>query len=512
MLILLTVTTYFTVTPVRADIGIEARSVALPNASLRGLQARLAPVDGGIGLSLSAASIDLPALGWRRLGMRLLGNFTLDAAQRWRFNGRIQLTGAPGAAVSDASITVVVDPAANTLQADIEQGKARLQSAMPLDQPSHVQLKLDGLPASWLQGLLSTVWSGRVSAGTVDADMALDLRDKGLQASGQFTLTGGRFDTPGGMMAGQGLTFSGRLGIDNRAAESQVNLDGNLHGGDVLLGPMFARLPAHQVQLAVDAYSKGGALELRRLRLGDADALQFDGTLAFDAKGALKRVRFDRFQAQFPAAYQRYGQTWLATLGLRDMRTSGKLNASIDMTPGALRSFSFDTDNLDLADGEGRLAINGLRGGLDWSAVGDRPPTTLGWRSLRLYKIPNGAAQARWQSRAGELGLQQTLNIPVLDGTLRVNQFHWRPAAAKGQRLQTSLVLTGVDMAAFSRALGWPAFPGTLAGAVPSLRWVDDRLELAGGLSLNVFDGFVDVTRMSLQQPFGDVPVLNGDV
>jgi hypothetical protein len=310
LLILLTVTIYFTVTPVRADIGIEAQKVALPKATLQGLQARLAPVDSGIGLSLSATSIDLPALGWRRLGMRLLGNFTLDTAQRWHFDGRIKLTGAPGAAVSDASIRLVVDPAANTLQADIEQGKARLQGALPLDQPSHVQLNLDGLPASWLQGLLSTMWSGRVSAGTVSADMALDLREEGMQASGQFTLSDGNFDTPGGAMAGQGLTFSGRLGVDSRMAESQINLDGNLHGGELLLGPMVAHLPGHQVQLAVDASSKSGALELRRLRVGDADALQLDGALAFDAKGALKRVRFDRLQAQFPAAYQR---TWART-------------------------------------------------------------------------------------------------------------------------------------------------------------------------------------------------------
>jgi hypothetical protein len=67
-------------------------------------------------------------------------------------------------------------------------------------------------------------------------------------------------------------------------------------------------------------------------------------------------------------------------------------------------------------------------------------------------------------------------------------------------------------MSAFSRAMGWPEFPGTLAGAIPALRWVDDRVELDGGLSVNVFDGFVDVTRMSLQDPFGSSPVLAGDI
>ena len=88
----------------------------------------------------------------------------------------------------------------------------------------------------------------------------------------------------------------------------------------------------------------------------------------------------------------------------------------------------------------------------------------------------------------------------------------WRLAAAKGQRLATSLVLTGVDMSAFSRAMGWPAFPGTLGGAILLLRWVDDRFELEGGLSASLFDGFVDITRLSLRQPFGPHPVLRGDI
>jgi hypothetical protein len=65
-------------------------------------------------------------------------------------------------------------------------------------------------------------------------------------------------------------------------------------------------------------------------------------------------------------------------------------------------------------------------------------------------------------------------------------------------------------MAAFSSAMGWPQFPGTLGGAIPSLRWVDDTVELAGGLSVNVFDGFVDITGLSLTQPFGASPVLAG--
>ena len=60
--------------------------------------------------------------------------------------------------------------------------------------------------------------------------------------------------------------------------------------------------------------------------------------------------------------------------------------------------------------------------------------------------------------------------------------------------------------------MGWPAFPGTLGGAITGLSVSDDRIALDGGLSVNVFGGFVDVTGLSLQQPFGDNPVLAGDI
>jgi hypothetical protein len=308
------------------------------------------------------------------------------------------------------------------------------------------------------------------------------------------------------------LGGNGRFSLDTTTGPARIDLDASLRGGELLLGPIYAKLPDHPVQLGLHANAQNGAFELSHLRLNDADALQLDGAMAFDAKGTLKTLRLDRLHANFPAAYQRYGEAWLSTLGLRGMRIAGELSGSLDLRADGPRSFAFDTDGLDLADADGRLAIEGLQGGLDWAIDGERPATTLGWRKLQFYRIANGAAQSQWRSRAGMLSLLQPLLVPVLQGQLRIGQLDWRPAAAKGQRLAASLALTGVDMAAFSQAMGWPAFPGTLGGAVPSLRWVDDRFELDGGLSASVFGGFVDITRLSLQQPFGTTPVLNGDI
>jgi len=499
--------------PVRADVLLTAKSINLPGVRLQTVTARLGEdAAGGLQLQLRAGQADVPAMGWRRLGLSLDGNLQRDDRLRWTLDGTVRLAGAPGGALGDAHVNIQLSASANTLLIDILQGKAHASAALPLDQPTHAQIRLNDLPAGWLQGLLGTVWSGRPTSGRLDAVLALDLRDTGLQSSGQFALDDAGFDTPAGALAGQGLNGTGRFDLDTTAGPARIDLDASLHGGELLLGPLYAKLPDHPVQLGLHANAQNGAFELSRLHINDADALQLDGALAFDAKGELKTLKLDRLHASFPAAYQRYGQAWLTTLGLRDVRIAGQLSGSLDLRADGPHSFAFTTDNLDLADADGRLAVDNLHGGLDWASDGERPATTLGWRSLQFYRVPNGAAQSQWRSRAGTLSLQQPLEVPVLKGQLRIGDLDWRPAAAKGQRLSTSMVLTGVDMAAFSTAMGWPAFPGTLGGAIPSLRWVDDRFELQGGLSASLFGGFVDITRLSLQQPFGPNPVLNGDI
>ncbi|MEI7038201.1 hypothetical protein [Fulvimonas yonginensis] len=500
-------------TPARADLTLTAKLVTVPGVRLQ--QVRLHIGDdgqGGLALTLHAARADVPAMGWRRVALDLDGTLQRDAQMRWLLDGALTLRGTPGAALGNSDLHLVVDAQANTLQADIGQAKAQASAWIPLDQTSHAQITLKNLPAAWLSGLLSTVWSGHPTGGRIDAELALDVHEHGIQSSGEFSLRGVGFDTPAGTLAGQGIGGSGRLGIDTQGGPAKLSLDATLRGGELLLGSIYAKLPPHPVQLNVAASADGGTLDIGRLRVNDADALQLDGSLAFDAKGQLARLRLDRFQARFPAAYDRYGAAWLDTLGLHQLSIEGALDGSLDLRADGPHAFAFDTDHLDLTTADGRLAIDDLKGGLDWSQQADRPATTLAWRALRLYRLPFGPAQGHWRSRAGTLGLEQPLTAALLGGVVQVGQLDWRPGAARGRRLETSLAVTGVDMAAFSKAMGWPEFPGTLGGAIPALRWVDDTVELAGGLSVNVFDGFVDITQLSLAQPFGPSPVLAADI
>ncbi|WP_062533915.1 hypothetical protein [Mizugakiibacter sediminis] len=498
----------------RAGLVVGADALRLPGLEMTGIEAALvADPQGAPRLRLHAARATVPALGWKDVGVRLDVAVRRLDGDRWQLDGGLALQGAPGQALRDGYVVLLADPGNDTLAVTVGQSAASLRAAMPLDQPNHAQLTLTRLPLAWLQGVLAAAWpEGRLGGGRADGNIALDLLDDGVRATGDLAIGAAGFDSRSGAVAGQALGLSARVGFDSTGDGTRIDVDGRVRGGELLLGSLYAKLPSRPARLDVQARLRHGRVEIQRLRYDDGDALALNGSLALDADGNLTALDLDRFDAHLPAAYARYGQGWLAAMGYPDLRTAGRLGGSVALRDGEPVRLQLRASAVDVVDAQGRIALGGLDGGIDWEARAARPPTTLAWRDIRLYRVPLGAGQMRLQGRDGQLQTVAPVQVPLLQGTLDLQSLALRPAASAPGRVALSLAVAGVDMPALCRALGWPEFQGKLGGAIPSLRYVDDRVELAGGLSLNVFDGFVDVTDLSVQHPFGDVPVLDADI
>src|SRR3546814_13328819 len=70
----------------------------------------------------------------------------------------------------------------------------------------------------------------------------------------------------------------------------------------------------------------------------------------------------------------------------------------------------------------------------------------------------------------------------------------------EGLRIGFGLALQGLQLGELSQSLGGPAFRGTLDGTIPVARYADDRLDFDGGLSMQVFDGRVEIGRGSCRE------------
>lgn len=495
-----------------AAIDLTVDSMATQGAQLKQVHLRLDKNPQGLlRMTLTAASVDMSAVGWQHVGMDLTGTVTRGGEGIWIFDGHAALQGAPGGLLADSTIHMVMNVEANNLDVAMAQGATRIDAALPLDQPSHARIKLDKLPLQWLQGLLAKAWSGQLTGGSLSGTVALDVASDGIRSSGDLSLTKADFEGKGGKLAGQGLSARGRITLDTTRANDTISADLNLHDGQLLMDSFYADLPKHDVHLAIEATIQPYGTALRTLRFTDPNTLHFNGSMVLANDGSVRNLHMSRFSASLPTAYRRYAKTWLATLGFTGLTTSGQLDGSLWFDAHGWRAFSFRASNVDI-HGNGRLAVEGLDGGFDWERGSDRPATTLGWQKLDFYRIVLGAAQGQWQSRQGRLSLLAPLKVPVLGGQLLLRELDWNPQADKGQYLQTSLAITGIDVRRLCDAFGWPKFSGSLAGAIPGLRYTDNHIELDGGLSMSVFGGFVNVTRLTLQNPFGSTPVLTGDI
>lgn len=499
----------------RAAVRMQAESLTLPGVTLADVQMDASlGADGRPQLTLQAAKVSVPALGWRDVALDLRGEPQQAAGNAWKFTGHVATRRAPGDALADASLVIVYDPDGGTLAVDVQQGKSAISALLPLDQTTHVQMTLAALPLTWLRGVLASAWpDGRLNGGEAAGTVALDLATGGTRITGRIDVADVSLDSKAGTIAAQKLDAAGTFRIENGPVSTNAMFDGSLRGGQMLLGPLYAQLPSHPASLHVSATVGPAGIAIDSLDFDDRDALRVSGSLGFDRRGAIAKIDLTRFAATFPAAYTRYGTTFVQNLtGFAQLETSGAVAGSLRLDDGELKAFDLTAENVSMDSPGGSLAISGLDGKVDWRAKVSRPATTLSWNALAMYRIAFGPARLELEDSSGALTLRAPVTTTLLGGSFQLNRFVWRPDAGKARQLSAAFAVTDVDLPQLCKAFGWPAFGGKLGGAVPDLSYRGDELVFGGGLSLDVFGGSVSVTNLSMLHPLGSTPRLAADI
>ena len=167
---------------------------------------------------------------------------------------------------------------------------------------------------------------------------------------------------------------------------------------------------------------------------------------------------------------------------------------------------------LDVGDAADRFRFDRLAGAIRYSAHAP-VRSTFGWRGGALYGMPFDAAAWTLLSGDGRLRLRDPVALSFLGGRIGFEALVLRPPAGdQGLRMQTELRLEALDIGALTQALDLPAFEGTLEGRIPAVRYADNRIEFDGGLSMELFDGRVDVAALSIERPFGVAPTVSSDL
>lgn len=329
-----------------------------------------------------------------------------------------------------------------------------------------------------------------------------------------FTFSGIGYDSKDGSLAAANLAADGRVQVSGTAAQPRVQLEGNLHGGEGLVGPVYVKLPAASVKVALDATFAEDRWSIRKFDWKDPGVLDLGAVADIELADArsVKALHLDLRTAKLGSALDRYAHSWLASKGYGELTADGSLSGTLQFDAAGLQRFALDAQSVDLRDGAGRFRLTGLDGSVDWDIRADTPPSALRWKDAELFRIPLGGAHAAFESRHGQIVLAQPLAVDVLGGQVRLETLSLQPRSPRGERYAGSFAIVGIDMAQLSTAFGWPRFGGNLSGGIPEIVLTGDTIELHGGLDLYVFDGHLGVSGLTLQRPFGVAPALGADV
>lgn len=491
-------------------LNAEIARVATGVASLERVRVRLAWPDGAAQgeLELRAGRIQAPDLGYRFADVVWRCPLRRDGRGGWRCEG--ELRGQGGAPLR---LALDLGPASTDARLSSGAGSAiSLQRAAAT--PDATRIDLTRVPLAWTQALLAQAWSeGRIKSGRLDGriDIAAPARAP-LRIAADVRVDGAGFDTPDGLVAGEKL--AARLRVDSElATTTRVRLDGRLLDGEMLFGNAYIALQGKPVELALQAESAaGGGWRLPRLDWRDPGALSVGGSAALRGDGGVDALDLELDSPDLTPLRERYLSGFLGLAGLAKLELSGGLDAQLSLRGGDLSQARAQLRDVRLRDEQGRFRFDGLDGSLAYSDAAPRE-SELSWRSGALYGLEFGPTRLPFSSDGGELRLQRPISFPMLGGQVGADNLRLRPpAGGKGLDLRFGLNLDKLDVARLAKALEWPAFTGELSGRLPQAHYADERLQLDGGLTMQLFGGTVEVSSLAMERPFGVAPTLSSDL
>lgn len=366
----------------------------------------------------------------------------------------------------------------------------------------------------------------------------------GLELSGKMDLTasvsgaGGRparlqwridfsdsaFSSADGTYLGEGLAgrWRGALAVSAGAWQGDSGLA--LKEGAVLTPFAYLGVEADPVSLDARLSLDPQGLELASLDFRHPGLLEFNlaGRVSLEAEPAIERLRLQTRPLELQAVYAAYVQPTQAESLLANLEWSGRAEALLDYVAQGPQRLELRLHDVHVGEGpppaeEGvprrrRFALSGLEGRLVWTRGLEPEDSVLAWENGHLLEgISLGAAELDLQLQGESARLIHPAGIPVLDGRLELQVFDLF-LEETGPRIEFGGALTPVSMQAFSRAMGWRPLPGKLSGGIPGARYENGVLTLEGAMLASVFNGWIIVRDLRLEDLFGVWPTLSANL
>jgi len=373
--------------------------------------------------------------------------------------------------------------------------------------PRRIVVRAAAVPAARLH-FLAPELPVAISGGGVDGTLRAEISGSGdTHVAAELTLRAGAFADQAGLHAGEGL--GGRLTLDagGRDDDWRWRVGAEWTQGEVFWTPVYSKAG---FRLTAEGAYGPRTVDVTRatLQVDEVGDIHVSARVDRQSQGVLD-AQVETGELAVTTLYARFLQPALAQTALGDLRTEGRLHASLRWREGRLTNAVLDLDDVSAEDRRGRFALFGVYASLPWRADA-RTEGRIGLSGAEVQRLPLGAVGMFLDIRSDEV-VADDFTIPVLSGLLALRDLRVRREPG-GVAWRVRGALSPVPLAELLAHFGLPAMQGTLAGEIPLVRYERSTLAVDGALTLRVFDGTVKVTDLVVDDPLGLAPRLSADL
>jgi hypothetical protein len=320
------------------------------------------------------------------------------------------------------------------------------------------------------------------------------------------------FSNPAATQIAENLSVKGRLDAHLQQDQWQWQASLKSDSGQAYSEPIFLDLAQQPVSLTGTGKmsSDFAALNVADLQFEQQSVLSGNLSLNWQ-QGGLTALKLNSEPADLNKLYPIWLQPFVLGTAAAKMQVQGQAAVDIDWQHGDYQ-LQLLVDEVSLEDDTEKFSLQNLSGKLAWTNTDNAMPSKLNWSRATFYALDLGAAGIAAESRNNGLTLTESLDLPVLDGSLMVNAFELQRKADGHVDWQFDGLLTPVSMESLSAALEWPALHGKLSGIIPRVTYSNQQLQIDGALQMKVFDGTTVIRDLRLTSPLGRLPQLYANI
>lgn len=364
-------------------------------------------------------------------------------------------------------------------------------------------------------GTLIDLPSGLSLGGSTTLTVKLEGASGVRSASINGQISGFSFSNAEGTQAGKNLAVKIALTVQGNPSK-RIKMQGRLtvDRGEMLIDPFYMQIKNKPVTMAVDLVWQPRRLRVHNFVYTHTDiiSLQGSGDFALGEKFAINSLMVQSRRTSLKELYSHYLQTWLGEDSqFSHLKMSGAIRAMLNWNKDKIYGVG-QLYNVNVEDQQKRFGLIGVNGKIKWHNRATLLSNLVWSKGYFASSIKLGASQLRASLNGKNIKLLAPWYQPILDGAIRIEEFDLENLGQDNMSVQLRGCLHPISLPALSRALDGPSLKGQISGEIPSVSYSNKHLKIGGKLRIRIFNGDIVAHSLSLDNLFGDQPVLKANI